>query len=310
MVIEVFMHPNSELRGTYDAQIEALISRIVSEQGRLDILVNNVFQVPDDILEWKPFWQRPINDHWSKMIDLGLRAHYVASCYAAPHMIEQGGGMIVNISSPGARAYLHSVIYGIGKAGTDKMMHDMGKELREHNVAALAIWPGIVKTERLQPAIEADALPEEYEPLKPGMESPEYPGRIIDAIASREDYMRYSEQRRALAGIVDIAQLVRRVLAQLLVELGIFAELFDHLPHHRDHFIARSGYQIARRNHRFDEFAARFERFERCVGVANILPYRDRMPTGPRWVTASPSGSGFVEVAERLIALRKDVRSA
>ncbi len=69
---------------------------------------------------------------------------------------------------------------------------------------------------------------------------------------------------RELAGIVDIAQLVRRVLAQLLVELGIFAELFDHLPHHRGHFIARSGYQIARRNHRFDEFAARFERFERC----------------------------------------------
>ncbi|MFK8019358.1 MAG: SDR family NAD(P)-dependent oxidoreductase [Pseudomonadales bacterium] len=175
-----------------DAQIEALIAKIVSEQGRLDILVNNVFQVPDDILEWKPFWQRPINDHWGKMIDLGLRAHYVASCYAAPQMVEQGGGMIVNISSPGAKAYLHSVIYGIGKAGTDKMMHDMGKELREHNVAALAIWPGIVKTERLQPAIDADALPEEYEPLKPGMESPEFPGRIIDAIASCDDYMRFS----------------------------------------------------------------------------------------------------------------------
>ena len=144
------------------------------------------------MLEWQPFWKRPLDDHWQAMIDLGLRAHYVASYYAAPHMIKQAAGMIVNISSPGARCYLHSVIYGVGKAGKDKMMHDMAKELREYNVAALAIWPGIVKTERLAPAIEADALPDEYEPLKPGMESPEYPGRIIDAIAKADNYMDYS----------------------------------------------------------------------------------------------------------------------
>ncbi|MDG2472175.1 MAG: SDR family NAD(P)-dependent oxidoreductase [Pseudomonadales bacterium] len=177
---------------TDDKQIAALIEKIISEQGRIDILVNNVYQVPDDMLEWQPFWKRPLDDHWQAMIDLGLRAHYVASYYAAPHMIKQAAGMIVNISSPGARCYLHSVIYGVGKAGKDKMMHDMAKELREYNVAALAIWPGIVKTERLAPAIEADALPEEYEPLKPGMESPEYPGRIIDAIAKADNYMDYS----------------------------------------------------------------------------------------------------------------------
>lgn len=177
---------------TDDKQIAALIEKIISEQGRIDILVNNVYQVPDDMLEWQPFWKRPLNDHWQAMIDLGLRAHYVASYYAAPHMIKQAAGMIVNISSPGARCYLHSVIYGVGKAGKDKMMHDMAKELREYNVAALAIWPGIVKTERLAPAIEANALPEEYEPLKPGMESPEYPGRIIDAIAKADNYMDYS----------------------------------------------------------------------------------------------------------------------
>ena len=177
---------------TDDQQIAGLIDQIIDEQGRIDILVNNVYQVPDDMLEWQPFWKRPLNDHWQAMIDLGLRAHYVASYYAAPHMIKQATGMIVNISSPGARCYLHSVIYGVGKAGKDKMMHDMAKELREYNVAALAIWPGIVKTERLVPAIEADALPDEYEPLKPGMESPEYPGRIIDAIAKADNYMDYS----------------------------------------------------------------------------------------------------------------------
>lgn len=177
---------------TDDDQIKALIEQVISEQGRIDILVNNVYRVPDDILDWKPFWQRPLDDHWQAMIDLGLRAHYVAAYHAAPHMVKAGSGLIVNISSPGARCYLHSVIYGLGKAAKDKMMHDMGKELREHNVAAIALWPGIVKTERLAPAIAADALPAEYEPLKPGMESPEFPGRIIDAIASLDNYMDYS----------------------------------------------------------------------------------------------------------------------
>ena len=195
---------------TDDAQIKALVDRVIEEQGRIDILVNNVYRVPDDLIEWQPFWKRPLDDHWSAMIDLGLRAHYVACYHAVPHMIDNGGGMIVNISSPGARAYLHSVIYGLGKAAKDKMMHDMAKELREHNVAALALWPGIVKTERLAPAIEADALPADYEPLKPGMESPEFPGRIIDAIASLDNYMDYSGQswwNAELAqqlGVVDI----------------------------------------------------------------------------------------------------------
>lgn len=179
---------------TDDQQIQQLVSGIIAEHGRIDILVNNVYRVPDDMLEWKPFWERPLDDHWQAMIDLGLRAHYVAAFHAAPHMVKANSGMIVNISSPGARAYLHSVIYGLGKAAKDKMMHDMGKELRPYNVAALALWPGIVKTERLAPAIKADALPPEYEALKPGMESPEYPGRIIDAIANLDNYMDYSGQ--------------------------------------------------------------------------------------------------------------------
>jgi len=175
-----------------DAQIKALIARAIDEQGRIDLLINNVYCVPDDLQQWQPFWQRPLDAHWQAMIDLGLRAHYVAAHCAAPHMVEQKSGMIVNISSPGARCYLHSAIYGMGKAATDKMSHDIGKELLEHRVAALSLWPGIVKTERIAPAVEADALPEEYAALKPGMESPEYSGRIIDAIAQREDYLDYS----------------------------------------------------------------------------------------------------------------------
>ena len=175
-----------------DDQIKQLIERVIDEQGKVDILVNNVYQVPDDLLEWKPFWERPIDEHWDSMIKVGMRSHYVSSVYTAPHMVEARSGMIVNISSPAARAYIHSVIYGIGKAGTDKMVQDMSKELAEYQVAAFGLWPGIVKTERLLPAIEADALPPEYEPLKSGMESAQLSGRIIDAIDSQKTAMNYS----------------------------------------------------------------------------------------------------------------------
>ena len=175
-----------------DAQIEQLIRGIEEKHGHIDILVNNVFQVPDDIAEWQPFWERPLDVHWSAMIDVGLRAHYVAAHYAAGAMVKAGTGMIVNISSPGARNYLHSVIYGLGKAATDKMAQDMAKELQEHNVAAFSLWPGIVKTERLQPLIDAGELPENYQALEPGMESAEFTGRIIDKIYCDGSAMRFT----------------------------------------------------------------------------------------------------------------------
>lgn len=172
-----------------DRQVADLVSQIMDEQGKLDILVNNVYQVPDDLLEWKPFWERPIDTHWQAMINLGVRAHYVLTHAAAGHMTKAKQGCIVTISSPAARAYVHSVIYGMGKAAKDKMMHDMAKELREFNVAAFALWPGIVKTERLLPALEAGQLPDDYQPLMSGMESAEFTGRVIDAIDTQSQAM-------------------------------------------------------------------------------------------------------------------------
>lgn len=175
-----------------DAQIERMIEQVMDEQGHIDVLVNNVYQVPDDLLEWRPFWERPLNNHWAAMMGVGLRAHYVASRALAPHMVRRKKGMIATVSSPAVRGYIHSVIYGMGKAAKDKMMQDMAKELREFDVAALGLWPGIVRTERLQPVIDSDQLPESYLPLLPGMESPEFTGRILNAILNQDKALQYS----------------------------------------------------------------------------------------------------------------------
>lgn len=175
-----------------DSQIERMFEQIMDEEGRIDLLVNNVYQVPDDLLDWKPFWERPVEEHWQAMIHIGLRAHYVASKITAKHMVKRKSGAIVTIASPASNVYIHSVIYGMGKAAKDKMTQDMAKELREHNVAAFGLWPGIVKSERLQPAIDADLLPPEYEALRAGMESPEFTGRILRAILEQDKTMQLS----------------------------------------------------------------------------------------------------------------------
>lgn len=57
--------------------------------------------------------------------------------------------MMVNISSFGTRGYLHSVLYGMSKAGLDKMAADMAVDLRDTGVTALSLWPGLVKNEAM-----------------------------------------------------------------------------------------------------------------------------------------------------------------
>ncbi|WP_161996588.1 SDR family NAD(P)-dependent oxidoreductase, partial [Rhodococcus sp. YH1] len=135
---------------TDDEQIRALFRRIADEQGgRLDLLVNNVWASPPGFAGFsEPFWKRPISD-WDSLVGVGLRAHYVASVDAAQLMVPRGSGMIVNISSFGTRGYLHSVLYGISKAGLDKMAADMAVDLAGTGVTALSLWPGLVKNEAM-----------------------------------------------------------------------------------------------------------------------------------------------------------------
>jgi dehydrogenase/reductase SDR family protein 1 len=132
-----------------DDQVAAVFDRVREEQGRLDVLVNNVFSAPD-LAQWlnQPFWELPVAA-WDQVLGIGARSHYVASVYAAPLLFAAGGGLVVNVSSSGATAYQQNTVYGVGKAAVDKMTADMAVELRPRNVAVVSIWPGLVRTELL-----------------------------------------------------------------------------------------------------------------------------------------------------------------
>ncbi|MEZ0362650.1 SDR family NAD(P)-dependent oxidoreductase [Mycobacterium sp. pUA109] len=163
-----------------DDQTAALFARIAADQGRLDLLVNNVWAAPKGFAGFTdPFWKRPLTD-WDSLIGVGLRAHYVAAVHAAQLMVPRGSGLIVNISSFGTRGHLHSVLYGMSKAGLDKMAADMAVELAGTGVSALSLWPGLVKNE----AMEALGLTEFQGFSLANAETPEFIGRVIVALAN------------------------------------------------------------------------------------------------------------------------------
>ena len=169
-----------------DEQVRSAFQRVIDDQKRLDILVNNVWggyerMVEDGEFTWpRPFWQQPIW-RWDSMFEAGVRAHYFASQLAAPAMVASRAGLIVNISFWAAQKYLGNVAYGVSKAATDKMTADMARELSGHEVAVVSLYPGLVRTEKVMEAAAWLDLS--------NSESPQFVGRAVAALAGDSKVM-------------------------------------------------------------------------------------------------------------------------
>jgi dehydrogenase/reductase SDR family protein 1 len=181
-----------------DIQVEAAFNLIVREANAIDILVNNVWggyerMIEDGAFTWsKPFWEQPLW-RWDEMFSAGVRAHYQASQLAAPTMIAQRRGLIVNISFWAAQKHIGNVGYGVSKAATDKMTADMATELKPYGVAVVSLYPGLVRTEKVMEAAKWLDLT--------NSESPEFIGRAVAALATDPDVLRFTGKVLVAAAI-------------------------------------------------------------------------------------------------------------
>jgi len=164
-----------------DPQVQAFFEHVAREQGRLDLLVNNVWggyellHAGEYETFARPFWQAPAA-LWDSMFLAGVRAHYVASTFAMPLMLSGGSGLIVNISSFAAANPKESVALGVAKSATDRMSLLMAEQVREHGIAVITLYPGLVRTEGILKW-------KEYIDLS-NSESPQFVGRAIAALAA------------------------------------------------------------------------------------------------------------------------------
>src|SRR5262245_7086905 len=161
----------------------AAVFRAVAERGQgLDVLVNCAWggyerMVENGAFTWAvPFWKQPAH-RWTSMMDAGVRAAWVASSSAAPLMIAERRGLIVNISFWAAQKHVGNTLYGVAKAATDKLTADMADELRAHGVSVVSLYPGLVRTEAVMVAANAGWID------LSNSESPEFAGRVIAALA-------------------------------------------------------------------------------------------------------------------------------
>ena len=173
-----------------DADSEALFERVRSEQDRIDILVNNAFPTPLGAMPVElPIWEWPL-DLWDQIMAVALRSHLIAARLAAPLMVAQGSGLIVEVSSPTAVRPRPSgfAVDSIAKAGQQRLMEDLARMLRVYNIAVLALWPGWVRTEKNE--AQPDRWPPEVmERFANHGESPRYSGRAVVALATDPDVM-------------------------------------------------------------------------------------------------------------------------
>jgi NAD(P)-dependent dehydrogenase (short-subunit alcohol dehydrogenase family) len=172
-----------------DVAVEALFDRVLAEHGHLDVLVNNAFIVTDQLTSGLPFWEADLSN-WDDMIDVGTRSAYVASVFAARAMVAAHAGLIVNVSSSGAEEYAWQVAYGVGKCALDRITADTAHELADHGVSVVSVWPGFVRTERIDVGAAAGLLPASLDLST--SESPRFMGRAVVALATDPDVARWS----------------------------------------------------------------------------------------------------------------------
>lgn len=177
---------------TVPEEVRALFDRVRAEQGRLDLLVNDVWG-GDELSEWgKPFWELDL-DKGLLMQQRAVHSHIITSRFGVPLLLETGRGLVVEITDGETMDYRGNLFYDLAKVSAIRLAYAMAEELRPHGIAAVALTPGFLRSEAMLDhfGVTEDNWREgaQKEPDFIASETPIYIGRAVAALAADPDIM-------------------------------------------------------------------------------------------------------------------------
>ncbi|MGW0611530.1 SDR family oxidoreductase [Streptomyces sp. NPDC002788] len=193
------------------AQVRALVDRIADEQGRLDVLVNDIWG-GEKLFEWDtPLWEHDL-DNGLHLLRLAVETHAVTSHHALPLLLRNPGGLVVEVTDGTAdyngANYRNSFFYDLAKTSVLRMAFALGHELGPRGATAVALTPGWMRSEIMLDAFEVreenwrDAL--ERVPHFAISETPRYVGRAVAALATDPDVTRWNGRSLSSGGLAQI----------------------------------------------------------------------------------------------------------
>jgi NAD(P)-dependent dehydrogenase (short-subunit alcohol dehydrogenase family) len=178
------------------AQVAALADRIRAEQdGRLDILVNDVWGGERFIIFGKPFWEQPLAGGL-EMVRNAVDTHLISSHTLVPLMVARGRGLVIEVTDGDHDRFRNNVFYDLAKMSVIRLAFGQAEELRPHGVHAIAVTPGFLRSEEMLAhfgVTEANwrdgiRVTKEFAMS----ETPQYVGRAVAALAADPDAGRYN----------------------------------------------------------------------------------------------------------------------
>jgi NAD(P)-dependent dehydrogenase (short-subunit alcohol dehydrogenase family) len=181
-------------------QVERLVKRIDSEQGHLDVLVNDIWGA-EHLFEWdKPLWEHDL-DRGLRLLRLAIDTHLITSHFALPLLIREPGGLVVEMTDGtrdyNAWHYRLSAFYDLAKWAVIRLAFAQSQELAPHGCSAVALTPGWLRSEMMLDNYGvSEANWRDGAATNPHFaaisESPRFVGRAVAALAADPDLRRRS----------------------------------------------------------------------------------------------------------------------
>jgi NAD(P)-dependent dehydrogenase (short-subunit alcohol dehydrogenase family) len=181
-------------------EVSALVRRIDTERGRLDVLVNDIWG-GELLFEWnKPVWEHDL-EKGLRILRLAIDTHLITSHFALPLLIRAPGGLVVEMTDGtreyNAEHYRLSAFYDLAKTAAIRLAFAQSIELADHGCAAVALTPGWMRSEMMLDnygVTEANwrdgaAINPHFAAIS---ESPRFVGRAVAALAADPDVVRRS----------------------------------------------------------------------------------------------------------------------